>query len=100
MVEALKDNDKVEFFVLQTVFEGNPANTREQMLETQKRYELSIPFGHDLGNASTGNRSATMYHYRTGGTPWFIFIDANDRVIFNDFHLNEEKAIEFLQSIK
>jgi len=41
-----------------------------------------------------------MYHYRTGGTPWFIFIDQDNKVIFNDFHLNDEKAIEYLQSIK
>ncbi len=99
MVDALKDNDKVEFFALQTVFEGASSNTKEKMLETQQKYNLKIPFGHDIGNAETGNRSSTMYNYRTGGTPWFIFIDQNDTVIFNDFHLNVDKAIEFLQTI-
>ncbi|MFT6809669.1 MAG: hypothetical protein ACJA01_002907 [Saprospiraceae bacterium] len=40
-----------------------------------------------------------MYSYRSGGTPWFILIDQNDRVVFNDFHLNTEKAIELLLKV-
>ena len=99
MVEALKDNDKVKFFALQTVFEGEEVNTKEKMLETQKKYGLEIPFGHDVGSVETGNRSSTMYNYRTGGTPWFIFIDQNNNVVFNDFHLNVEKAIEYLKEV-
>lgn len=100
MVDALKNNDQVEFFAMQTVFEGAHANTKEKMLETQLKYDLQIPFGHDTGNAETKNISSTMLSYRTGGTPWFVFIDQNDGVIFNDFHLNVEKAIEFLKEIK
>ena len=69
------------------------------MLEVQKKYALHIPFGHDVGNESTMNRSSIMYNYRTGGTPWFIFIDQNVVVVFNDFHLNTEKAIEFLKGV-
>jgi len=100
MVDALKDNDKVSFFGVQTVFEGFSSNTKDKMLETQKQYELEIPFGHDIGTERTGSRSSMMYHYRMGGTPWFIFIDQNDTVVFNDFHLNTEKAIEYLKQIK
>lgn len=100
MVTALEDNEKVVFFAIQTVFEGFKANTKDKLIETQKKYDLQIPFGHDVGNEKTGSRSSTMYHYRTGGTPWFIFIDQNDTVVFNDFHLNEEKAIEYLKGIE
>lgn len=100
MVEALKDNDKVAFFAIQTVFEGLEENTEEKVLETQNKYELKIPFGHDRGTHQTFKRSSVMFHYRTGGTPWFIFIDQNNTVVFNDFHLNTEKAIEYLQTIK
>ena len=100
MVEALKDNEKVEFMAIQTVFEGRDANTKESMLEVQEKYDLHIPFGHDVGNEKTRNISSVMYHYRTGGTPWFIFIDQKGTVVFNDFHLNTEKAIEYLQTIK
>ena len=100
MVDALKENDQVAFFAIQTVFEGARANTKEKMLEIQKKYELPIPFGHDVGNKQTGNRSSTMYNYRTGGTPWFIFINQNDTVVFNDYHLDVEKAIDFLKEVQ
>jgi len=100
MVDALKDNDQVEFFAIQTVFEGKSANTKDKLQETQEKYDLQIPFGHDVGNAETNNRSSTMYNYRTGGTPWFIFINQQDTVVFNDYHLNVDKAIEYLKEIK
>ncbi|MFH6968282.1 MULTISPECIES: peroxiredoxin family protein [Flavobacterium] len=100
MTEALKDNDNVKFLAVQTVFEGSSSNTYDKMLEVQKKYNLKIPFAQDNGDESTRNISNIMYNYRTGGTPWFIFIDQDDNVIFNDYHLNTEKAIEFLQTIK
>jgi len=99
MVEALIDSDVVSFFAVQTVFEGFTSNTKEKISETQKKYDIRIPFGHDVGNKNTGNRSSIMYDYKTGGTPWFIIIDQNDRVIFNDFHLNSDKAIEYFLSV-
>lgn len=99
MTEALKDNDNVKFLAVQTVFEGASSNTYERMLEVQKKYNLKIPFGQDNGDISTREISNMMYNYRTGGTPWFIFIDKEDNVIFNDFHLDTEKAIDFLKTI-
>jgi thiol-disulfide isomerase/thioredoxin len=99
MVDDLKNNSKIVFLAVQTVFEGFEANTYDKMLETQKKYELKIPFGHDAGDddKSTSN---IMKNYQTGGTPWFIFIDQHDNVVFADFHLNEDAAIEFLRTIK
>ena len=41
-----------------------------------------------------------MQNYQTGGTPWFVFIDQNDSVIFADFHLNVDAAYPFLKSIE
>lgn len=100
MVKALEGNDKVVFLAVQTVFEGEHANTYEKMLEVQKKYNLHIPFGQDNGDSTTRNISSIMYNYRTGGTPWFIFIDEENNMVFNDFHLNTEKAIEVLKNIK
>ena len=96
MVEALQSDDHVAFLAMQTVFEGKDANTYERMIEIQKEYDLQIPFGHDEGNATTNNISSTMINYRTGGTPWFIFMDPTDTVVFNDFHLDADKAIDYL----
>jgi hypothetical protein len=99
MVDALKENDKVAFLAIQTVFEGKEANTFDRVKEIQQQYELAIPFGHDVGGPATRNISSVMYNYRTGGTPWFIFIDQNGTVVFNDYHLDEDKAIEFLLKV-
>lgn len=98
MVDALQGNDKVVFLAVQTVFEGHDANTYEKMLETQKKYNLKIPFGHDAGDDGK-SRSNLMRNYGTGGTPWFIFIDQNNTIVFADFHLNAEAAIEVLKKI-
>lgn len=98
MVNALEGNDNVKFLAIQTVFEGHDSNTYEKLLETQKRYELKIPFGHDAGDDGK-SRSNIMTNYKTGGTPWFIFIDKHDNVVFSDFHLNPNAAIEFLKTL-
>lgn len=98
MVEALEDNEEVEFLAVQTVFEGHHKNTYEKMVETQKQYELRIPFGHDAGNDGK-SRSNIMANYQTGGTPWFILIDKHNNVVFADFHINAEAAIKFLKEI-
>lgn len=83
---------------IQTVFEGHDINTYEKMVETQKRYELNIPFGHDAGD-NNKSRSNIMTNYKTGGTPWFILIDKHDNVVYSDFHLNPDAAIEFLKTL-
>ncbi len=99
MVTALEGNSKVAFLAIQTVFEGKHANTFERMKEVQKQYDLDIPFAHDEGDSTTRNISSVMHDYKTGGTPWFILIDQNNQVVFNDYFLNTEKAIEYLKAI-
>jgi thiol-disulfide isomerase/thioredoxin len=99
MVDALEGNDKVAFLAIQTVFEGYEENTYEKIIETQRRYDLKIPFGHDAGDDGK-SRSNVMANYQTGGTPWFILIDRHDAVVFADFHLNVDGAIQFLKELK
>lgn len=99
MTNALKENDNIAFIAIQTVFEGFEENTYEKMLEVKEQYKLSIPFGHDAG-ADGHSTSDMMRAYKTGGTPWFIFIDQQNKVVFNDFHLNVDAAISFLKTIQ
>ena len=94
----MRKNNNVVFLAVQTVFEGHESNTYEKMVETQKQYNLKIPFGHDPGSNGLSG-SQIMYNYKTGGTPWFLFIDKHDNVVFSDFHLNPEAAIEFLKTL-
>ncbi|PWH82617.1 thiol-disulfide isomerase [Algibacter marinivivus] len=98
MVEALQDNKNVVFLAIQTVFEGHHENTFEKIFETQKQYDLKIPFGHDAGDDGV-SISNVMKNYQTGGTPWFLFIDKHDNVVFSDFHLNPDTAIEVLKTM-
>ena len=93
MSDALADNPKVAFAGIQTVFEGSLFNTQSKVLKIQQDYDLKIPMGHDPGD----ERSFTMMDYRTGGTPWMILIDPSRRVVFNDFGLDADKAIEYLK---
>lgn len=91
LVDALSDKD-FGFAVVQTVFEGAEQNTVERLRETQLRYGLNLPFGHDVPPAG-GAYPTIMEDYRSGGTPWFIVIDPKGEVIFNDFGLDAERLI-------
>jgi AhpC/TSA family len=81
----------VGFAVVQTVFEGEDQNTFERLRETQLRYGLALPFGHDH---VPGTHSTVMDDYHTGGTPWFIVIDPSGEVAGSGFRLNAERFIE------
>lgn len=96
MVEAFQGNDQIAFLAIQTVFEGHQTNTFKKLRASQKEYDLKIPFGHDSGAGTEESFSNLMQHYRTGGTPWFVLINQEGKVLFNDFHLNADKAIEVL----
>jgi thiol-disulfide isomerase/thioredoxin len=98
MVDALEGNDQIAFLTIQTVFEGHNENTYDKIFETQKQYDLKIPFGHDAGDDGK-SKSNIMSNYKTGGTPWFILIDKHNNVVFADFHLKVDAAIAFLKEI-
>lgn len=95
LVEAFKGDGRVSILAIQTVFEGQQENTWEAMLKDQKKYELGIPFGHDMAEA--GEFPRTMTDFGTGGTPWFLLIDQQDRQVFGGFHLDADKAIAFIR---
>jgi hypothetical protein len=95
LVEALEGRG-FGFAVIQTVFEGSESNTPDKLRETQLRYGLKLPFGHDL--PPKGRRYPTvMEDYRTAGTPWFIVINPEGEVIFNDFRLDADRFIAALE---
>lgn len=83
---------------IQTVFEGYGSNTKEAVRELQQRYDLPIAMGHDPGNKDTEAYSTTMVNYRTGGTPWLILINPEGVVVYNGFHVDTDKLIDFIAS--
>lgn len=97
--EEFGDNEDVVFLAVQTVFEGHRTNTAKRLLETQEKYDLAIPFGHDAGDASTHHRSKILTNYNTGGTPWVIIIDSEGTVMYNDFHIEKAQAVKMINAL-
>ena len=92
---ALAGNPGVVFAGIQTVFEGHSINTFDKLRKIQLQYDLNMPMGQDTGGGN--GRARTMVNYRTGGTPWMILISPERQVIYNDFSIDADKAIDFLQ---
>lgn len=82
---------------VQTVFEGAEVNTFDRLRENQRRYGLPVPFGHAVADpASAGAAPAVMEAYRSGGTPWFVVIAPDGRVVYDGFRLDAERLIQRL----
>lgn len=97
LTDAFADEPRVVNVAVQTVFEGRSFNTADKVRATQMQYELPIVFGHDPGTRNDSGYPNTMRSYRTGGTPWHIFIDPQGTVIFNGFSIDPAQAIEYLR---
>ncbi|WP_424217956.1 hypothetical protein [Thauera humireducens] len=100
VVDAFRGSDFVGFAAVQTVFEDFGSNTWERMLANHSRYALGIPFGHDAGDEQDGAGSELMRRYRNGGTPWFILIDPDGRVVYNHFRIDADKLVTFLKRLE
>ncbi len=96
-VAAFEDNPKVEAIAVQTVFEGFSYNSKDAVRELQLRYKLPIIMGHDPGTKLTENMPLSMINYRTGGTPWLILVAPNGQVVMNDFHVDSDALIQFVE---
>lgn len=81
---------------VQTVFEGFGSNTLDKIPEIRERYGLTMPIGHDAGDPKGERLPSTMRNYRTGGTPWLVLIDPAGRVVFDGFHVDSAKLIDWL----
>lgn len=90
------DHPKVAIAAIQTVFEGYQSNTVEDVRKLQLKYELPITMGHDPGDPENEKRPVTMREYFTGGTPWLILINPEGTVVFNHYHADPDKLIEFV----
>jgi len=79
------------FAVIHTAFDDDPQNSQDRVREMQLKYELKIPFGHDPKNGS--QYPTFMQDYRTRGTPFFIIINPENKIVFGDFSLDADKLI-------
>jgi len=99
LIEEFEEEEDVVFLSVQTVFEGHRSNTAKKVRQAQKRYDLEIPMGHDPGRHSPRTWPNIMVNYRTGGTPWVIIIDRQGTVVYNDFHIDAQKATRLIQGL-
>lgn len=82
---------------IQTVFEGSDVNTFDRLRENQQRYGLRVPFGHAVADPASSNAlPAIMEAYRSGGTPWFVVIAPDGRVVYDGFELDPYSLVQTL----
>jgi hypothetical protein len=91
---------EVGLAAIQTVFEGAEVNTFDRLRENQRRYGLRVPFGHAVAGLASGNAvPAIMETYRAGGTPWFVVIAPDGRVVCDGFLLAADGLIQALRPL-
>ncbi len=99
LAEDLRDKG-VGLAAIQTVFEGSDVNTFDRLRENQRRYGLRVPFGHAVADpASADAVPAIMEAYRSGGTPWFVVIAPDGRVVYDGFRLDAKSLIQTLRPL-
>ncbi len=99
LAEKLRDKG-VGLAAIQTVFEGSDVNTFDRLRENQRRYGLRVPFGHAVTDpASTEAVPPIMEAYRSGGTPWFVVIAPDGRVVYDGFRLDAERLVQALRPL-
>jgi len=94
--EHYKDDPKVAFVAIQTVFEGFAYNDVDELVPTAEKFGLDIPFGQ---SGKKGQPSDLMRRYRSGGTPWTVIIDQKGVVRYNAFHIEAEQAVKLIDSL-
>ena len=97
--DAFGAHGDVAIAAIQTVFEGYSTNREDRIPDIRERYDLEIPIGHDAGDPDgegIARWPSTMRNYRTGGTPWLVLIDPAGNVVFDGFHLDRNRLIDFL----
>ena len=73
---------------------------RVLLVDLDPHGSMTSYFGHDPDDeGASRNTSSTMNSYKSGGTPWYILIDQEGLVVFNDFHLDVDKTIAYLKTI-
>lgn len=82
---------------MQTVFEGYGFNSEDKLRKNQLKYDLKIPMAHAAGNPQTHTVPEIMRKYRSGGTPWIVIIDTKGRVVYNQFHIDANRATVLIE---
>ena len=99
LTAAFKENDRVVFLTVQTVFEGYRTNTADKLRHNQLKYRLRVPMAHAPGDPDRRKIPDIMRAYRSGGTPWKVIIDPTGTVVYNAFHIDVDHACALIQQL-
>ena len=81
------------------MFEGYGFNSEAKLRKNQQKWELKIPMAHAPGNQQTHDVPPIMRDYRSGGTPWAVIINQSGTVVYNNFHIETDQAVELIETL-
>ncbi|MDF1658089.1 MAG: redoxin family protein [Verrucomicrobiales bacterium] len=96
LADEFNGNEGVGFVAIQTPFEDFATNSELQLASIAEKHKLDIPIGH---LAKTQDTYSINVAYETGGTPWWIVIDREGTVVFNDFTMAPDVAAANIQQL-
>lgn len=94
LTEHFRGNPNIAFVAVQTLFRGHEKDTLQKAVAAAKRFKLDIPVGHDPMQRRGVSRLMDLY--RTGGTPWSVFIDKAGTIRFAEFFVDLDKGKQLL----
>ena len=96
LVRHFEGNPDVVFLAIQTPFQNYAENSDLKLKPVSEELGLDIPFGH---LAKTKDAFSINVAYQTGGTPWWVVVDKDRTVVFNDFTMDPEIGKENIQKL-
>lgn len=95
--EQFASDPDVLVLAIQTPFQSFELNTFGAAQELFEKMGLTGPMGH---NGTADKKSVTFSNYKALGTPWFIVMDKQGIVRYNDSSLPLEEAIVLFEQLK
>ncbi|HOS48595.1 MAG TPA: hypothetical protein PLG57_08150 [Bacteroidia bacterium] len=96
LIEVTSNNPDVEVMAVQTIFNFPYDHPPHKLPTIQKELQMPIPIGYT--NHRTNEEACHFISdYNVVGTPWYIFIDANNKVIYNHYYITLDEAMKIIR---
>jgi thiol-disulfide isomerase/thioredoxin len=94
--EQYGDRDDVLIVSIHTVFEGHAHQSPDRLREFVETWSIEHPVGIDTYASDEDEVPVTMRRFRTGGTPFVVFVDKQGRQRFRHLGSFDDRAAEAL----